>query len=231
MWLEHEKVFIQIEGYVSNSREHIFGRFRRNLMHGKGGGHTTLIPLFKCKIYKFFKYKTLQMFKFKLYISTNKNFSISSNVNVIDSSKVYKLFKSKLYKLCNGKQYKLFKCTLKDCSNPIFRSLDFVKFQNALYWQTFIIQRHQKWRKTVKAYLKESFRTISINFVIWSQVMEFPPFLSNHSSKECNIYLSPFCDIKYGQCLQKLIFIGPRCPWGPIYGSWSLYSLQDYVET
>lgn len=160
MWLEHEKFFIQIEGYVSNSREHIFGRFRRNLMHGKGGGHTTLIPLFKCKIYKFFKYKTLQMFKFKLYISTNKNFSISSNVNVIDSSKVYKLFKSKLYKLCNGKQYKLFKCTLKDCSNPIFRSLDFVKFQNALYWQTFIIQRHQKWRKTVKAYIKESFRTI-----------------------------------------------------------------------
>ena len=28
------------------------------------------------------------------------------------------------------------------------------------------------------------------------------------------------------------IFIGPRCPWGPIYGSWShslTDSIQDYV--
>ena len=29
-------------------------------------------------------------------------------------------------------------------------------------------------------------------------------------------------------CETFSIFIGPRCPWGPIYGSWS-HSIQDYV--
>ena len=47
----------------------------------------------------------------------------------------------------------------------------------------------------------------------------------HRAMKTCIVFLVPIFltpQLAQVQFIHALVFIGPRCPWGPIYGSWSL---------
>ena len=58
--------------------------------------------------------------------------------------------------------------------------------------------------------------TISL---IWQSIKSS---LFNADNLHCCHSILKSSTSEYMGCLSSCVFIGPRCPWGPIYGSWSL---------